>query len=303
MNLSPITADDYPRLLPFFRPQPYRLCSYSLSAIIAWQNDNYRPLAGVDGDSVVVAADFNNSPDLRHLILPVPYLERYDPERLHRLARDTGYDKYWFVPACYLDTWGRASVEQYFRISRQADYDDYIYRASDLAELKGNRFAKKRNLINQFTANFVDAGRARPEPITRDNISDCADFLEQWCAIMACGSDTENDLACEKIAVLNTLRHHDVFDVRGVAVRIDGEVSAFGMGSRLTGDMGVLQFEKAYTDVKGLYQYLDNLCARELFNGYAYINKESDMGIAGLAKAKKSYHPVEIVKSHKLTVR
>jgi hypothetical protein len=75
------------------------------------------------------------------------------------------------------------------------------------------------------------------------------------------------------------------------------------MGTRLTDTMGVLHFEKAHTHIKGLYQYLDRECARRLFNGYAYLNKESDMDVPGLVQAKKSYHPIKIMKSYQLTLR
>ena len=89
----------------------------------------------------------------------------------------------------------------------------------------------------------------------------------------------------------------------GLLLRIDNAVSAFGIAGHLTETTGALHFEKAYAGVKGLYQYFDNLCAKHLFNGYQYINKESDMGIPGIAKAKRSYHPVRIVKSYRLTVK
>jgi len=73
--------------------------------------------------------------------------------------------------------------------------------------------------------------------------------------------------------------------------------------SRLTRRIGVLNFEKAYPQIKGLYQFLDNECARQLFYDYEFINKESDMGIPALADSKKSYYPVEKLKSYCLTLK
>jgi hypothetical protein len=67
--------------------------------------------------------------------------------------------------------------------------------------------------------------------------------------------------------------------------------------------MGILNFEKAFPDVKGLYQFLDHECAKQLFAGYRYINKESDMSLPNLAAMKKSYHPVMRVKSYRLTLK
>lgn len=67
--------------------------------------------------------------------------------------------------------------------------------------------------------------------------------------------------------------------------------------------MATLNFEKAFSGIKGLYQYLDNECAKKLFKGFRYINKESDMNLPNLAEAKQSYHPLFRVKSFSLTLR
>ena len=99
------------------------------------------------------------------------------------------------------------------------------------------------------------------------------------------------------------LEHMGLLKLKGIILRIDGEVNAFGVAAFPRDDMGSLHFEKADAGIKGLYQYFDRECARRLFHGYTYINKESDMGIPGLAKAKLSYHPAMRVKSYKLTLR
>jgi uncharacterized protein len=75
-----------------------------------------------------------------------------------------------------------------------------------------------------------------------------------------------------------------------------GTVSAFGISSPLTDNMGVLNFEKAHASIKDLYRFLDNECTKYLFTDYKYINKESDMKLPNLAQAKKSYNPVDIVR-------
>ena len=303
MTLEPLTFDHYEKLKPFFRAQRYPLCSYSLPSIIAWSNDSYHPLWTVADDALVVAAEFRRRRDLRHLILPVSPQKEFSPRQLRRLAEDLGYEEYWFVCGDYLDRHGRAEVETFFDIEPQTEYDDYVYRARDLAELRGNRYAKKRNLIKQFVKSHVDPGRVEMAPVRGGDFAACAEFVELWCAQRNCDADPEDDMACEKQAMLNTLAQIDRIDVRSLVLRIDGEINALAVGADLTETMGVLHFEKAFTQVKGLYQYFDQQCARRLFNGMAHINKESDMSVPGLAKAKKSYHPVMMVESFKLTCR
>jgi hypothetical protein len=304
MNLEPVTVDHYDQLKPFFADQHHRLSAYCLTSIIAWQTCFYQPQFTVDAEGwLVVAAEFFKSREKRHLLLPIR--PGWEPEsaQLHRLALDAGFDCFWFVPEAYVQA-RLPELERYFSVSEQDGFHDYIYRQSDLAELPGRGYHKKRNLIRQFTSEYVQSGRVEVAVISPADVPACLEFLDQWCEERDCGvEDVENDLACEKIAAMNALAHLSRTEARGLLIRVDGTVSAFAVGARLTADMGVLMFEKAFAGIKGLYQYLDRACARRLFEEMAFINKESDMGIPGLRQAKRSYHPVAISKSYMLTLR
>ena len=301
--LKPLLPPDYQTYKPYFQNQRYELCAYSLSSAICWSNEEYQPLGAEHGDFFIVAAEFKEMKKNRHLILPVSPERQASPEELVEVARLTGFSKYWFVPEDYIDHFGRETLARHFEIHPHGAYDDYVYLAEDLAELKGNRYSKKRNLINQFKRDYVNRDRVEIEPIAAGNVEECLVFLEEWCRERDCDADEQVDLACEKRAAINTLLNFDAFDLKGILLRIDGQVNAFGISAPLTADMATLQYEKAFGSIKGLYQYFDNACARMLFNGYAYLNKESDMGIPGLAKAKKSYLPHKMVRSFKMTLK
>lgn len=300
MQFKTITRADFATYKPYFSNQRYRLCDYSLASIIAWQNEYYHPLVAIHGGFLVVAAEFVKDTHQRHLMLPIAPDGELPPERLAALAADAGYRSVWFVPRDYLDTYGEEKVGAHFEIRRDPDIDDYIYRRQDLAELAGGKYAKKRNLIRQFVRSHVDAGRVTVGPIGREDVGDCIDYLNRWCSERECTPEMEADLACERAAAINTLAHMRSLEVKGLHLRIDGEVRAFGVAARLTPDMATLQYEKADAAIKGLYQYFDQQCARQLFDGCTYINKESDMGLPGLAKSKRSYYPVEMVAAYKL---
>jgi hypothetical protein len=66
-----------------------------------------------------------------------------------------------------------------------------------------------------------------------------------------CDADDQVDLSCEKQAAINTLNHFDQFDLKGILLRIDGQVSAFGISAPLTRDMAALQYEKAFRQHQG----------------------------------------------------
>lgn len=298
-----LTPSDHNTHRHYFDNQRYPLCAYCLSSIIAWTNTEYKPYGAEFENALIVAAEFAEVQRNRHLLLPISPERMFAPEELARVAQHAGHTEFWFVPEDYVDHFGKATVERHFTVRPQGAYDDYIYRVGDLADLKGNRYSKKRNLINQFKRDYVNPGRVAIEPIRRENIEACLVFLEAWCQERDCDSEEQVDLACEKQATINALNHFDILELRGILLRIDGKVSAFGVSAPLTADMATLQYEKAFGHINGLYQYFDNACARTLFNGYTYINKESDMGIPGLAKSKKSYHPCRMVRSFRLVMK
>jgi hypothetical protein len=303
MKFSPLTPADYPRLAHFFSRQAYPLSTYSLSSLICWNNQVYRSCAATAGESLLVRGEFLDGRKPPFLFMPVSPDREWLPEALHDLALDLGIESFWFVPEDYLRLIGKYPLAELFSIEEQPEFTDYVYLTEDLATLKGNRYSKKRNLINQFERIYHAPERVAVAFIEPGAVPDCIDFLEQWCLERECEKDPTEEIACEKEAAMKALEHAGTIEMKGLLVRLDGVVSAIGMASRLTDDMGVLHFEKAFADIKGLYQFLDQQCAQHLFCSTPYLNKESDMGIPGLAKAKKSYYPARLVRSYRLVVR
>ncbi|MCP4346199.1 MAG: DUF2156 domain-containing protein [Desulfobacterales bacterium] len=301
--MKKITPSDYPDLLKYFKHQKYDHCAYSLASVIAWTNHLYQPYAVTDNGSLIVCAEFyGKHKKSRHLILPISPVREYNPEELHKVAVRLGFDKYWYIPGEYIEKYGQTRVESFFRVKEQPGFDDYVYNTEDLAKLKGNKYSKKRNLISQFKKAYVNKNRVKLEEITTSNASECIDFLEKWCEERNCDKEPDEILSCEKSAATNAIENTEILKMKGLLLRIDDTVSAFGISSYLTDNMSALHFQKAFANEKGLYQYFDNMCAMHLSDGYKYINKESDMGIPGLAKTKKSYHPVKMVKSYELKI-
>ena len=303
MQFKPLEPSDYAKLKPFFERQPYRLSIYSLLSLIAWSDCLYKTHYALDGNTLIIGNESPANPDDRYLILPLSGLEAFTPERLYDLAIDLGYRSYRFVSEDYLEAATPRKTGHWFEITEEPEYEDYVYSTDDLARLRGNRYAKKRNLIHQFSRDFLFPGRVEVTALSADLAGECLAFLEKWCEQRNCDIESDNNLACERQAVIRTLHHLDLLEGHGIVVRIDGAVSAFAIASRLNEDTGVLNFEKAFSDIRGLYQFLDNECAKRLFAGCRWINKESDMNIFELAQSKKSYHPVLRVKSYRLDLR
>ncbi|MFH2120202.1 MAG: phosphatidylglycerol lysyltransferase domain-containing protein [Pseudomonadota bacterium] len=329
MNFKPIAIDDYRILKPFFAGHHYSLCVYSPASLIAWSFRSFKayyrieegklfiagemeegdillqgvppnstmPHRGVDGDTM------RHHVPIRHLILPLAQERLPSPAELHRYAEKMGFERYWCVPADYMERLDRSELEALFVTEEQKGYEDYIYLTEDLIHLKGNKYSKKRNLINQFTREYLRKGRVEVEEIHSKDVAECLQFLDIWCEQHDCDADPESDLACEKNAVITALENMERLEWKGLLIRVDGRVSAFGIGARLNETTATLNFEKADSGIKGLYQFLDNECAKRLFHQFRYLNKESDMNLPNLAESKQSYNPVLRIKSYALTLR
>jgi hypothetical protein len=269
-----------------------------------WSNELYHPHAGIRNDALIIFVESGIAEEKNHIILPITPGKAPDPEELYKITEESRCSQVRFVSEEYIQSAGMDAITSLYFVYEEPEFEDYVYRTSDLAQLKGNQYSKKRNLINQFEKEWMRDDRVVIEPITSDKSDECLEFLEKWCEERGCDDmDRQMDLACEKIAATNAIEHIDHIGMNGILMRVDGVVSAFGIASHLTSSMAVLHFEKAFAATKGLYQYFDRECARRLFAEYRYINKESDMGIPGLAKAKKSYYPTMRMKSYKLVLK
>ncbi|HOJ52239.1 MAG TPA: phosphatidylglycerol lysyltransferase domain-containing protein [Syntrophales bacterium] len=297
-----LDRSSYPLLQEYFAHQTYRLSIYSLPSLIAWGEGAYQAFYDFAGESLILSMEegVGENKD-RYLLMPLSR-ETWAPTWLYELALATGIRQIRFVPGDYIKTVNEDSIWPWFEIREEKAYADYVYLASDLAELKGNRYARKRNLIHQFARDYLHEERVEIGAIAKAHQAECLSFLEAWCEERNCdGKGAEKLLICEKKAIAAALETIEDLPWRGLYIRIDGEICGFAIMSKLTGEMGVLNFEKAFGHVKGLYQFLDRECARRLFYDLKFINKESDMGIEALAEAKRSYEPVEMVKSFSLT--
>lgn len=168
------------------------------------------------------------------------------------------------------------------------DGDDYIYLAEKLRTLSGKKLQSKRNLVNRFKTMYE--GRWTYEDITKDNIKDAFGYHIRWCNQNGCLE--HRDFRGETCAIVQALRNFDILDLHGGILRLDGEVIAFTFGCKATSDMYVVQIEKADHTIPGAYQMINQQFVLHNCDEVEYVNREEDLGLDGLRKAKKSYYPV-----------
>ena len=175
-----------------------------------------------------------------------------------------------------------------FTFFSDRDYFDYIYSPEDLTSLVGKKFHSKRNFINRFK-NLYNGRWAYTELGTeRDGEEICA-FLDHWNEQK---SENADDYAKEIAAITRGLYEFSELGLLGGVLRLDGSIIAFTMASPMNADTMDVMIEKADQSIDGAYQMINNQFAIHNFSGFKYINREEDLGIEGLRKAKLSYHPV-----------
>lgn len=172
---------------------------------------------------------------------------------------------------------------------------DYVYERESLATLKGKKLHGKRNHINKFLAMHPDYEYCQ---LDASMIDECIGLYEKWISEREDTAELED----ERKSVALALRNMERLGLTGGAIYVDGKLSAFTVGERLREDMQLIHIEKADTEIDGLYPMINQQYVLHECQEVTYINREEDMGHAGMRKAKRSYYPAYMVEKYLLSV-
>ena len=175
-----------------------------------------------------------------------------------------------------------------YELIEDRDNHDYIYRMEDLLTLAGKKLHAKRNHINQFRARY-DYAYVRVTPAMLD------ECMEVYCAWIAGKDVFEPGVLGEMEAIRQILTHMDFLGVKGGGIRVDGKLVAFTLGEKISDEMAVIHIEKADAGMPGLYSFINQQFIEHEFTDVRFINREEDMGLEGLRRAKLSYYPVTLL--------
>jgi hypothetical protein len=181
-------------------------------------------------------------------------------------------------------------------IASDRDNDDYLYLRSELAELPGKRFHKKKNRINYFTSRFGYT----VEPFSPVHLEAALQLLERWRQVHDDGASRTQ--SAEAAATREALCLANQLGLSGVVVLTERGVSAFALGEQLSDMTNVCHFEKADPFIEGVSQLVNREYSRSIPGEITYINREQDLGENGLREAKTSYHPVAMVRKFRVSL-
>ena len=184
-----------------------------------------------------------------------------------------------------------------FRFHTDRNSFDYIYAIDDLAELKGRKFQRKRNHLNRFWQQYPDAVT---EAVTEDNAAEVEAMVKKWYTLRL-QEDPTQDFHMEQSAIRKAMKYRQELGLEGLLLRVNGEIAAMTLGSRLSETVFDVHFEKALDCYEGAYAAINQAFARYIRDKYPtvqYLNREDDMGLAGLRKAKLSYNPAILLEKY-----
>lgn len=180
----------------------------------------------------------------------------------------------------------------YFQPDR--DSFDYIYSIDALAELKGKKLQRKRNHCNRFRLLHPSC---TTEPITDENTPHIMQMLEQWYSQRKAADPTAS-FYLEQAAITKALRCRKELGMEGLILAEKGRPIAMTMGSALSVNTFDVHFEKAMDGFDGAYAVINREFARYLKEKHPrlqWLNREDDLGLEGLRKAKLSYCPDRLI--------
>ncbi len=179
--------------------------------------------------------------------------------------------------------------ENELRIYSDRNNADYVYLSDSLIHLRGKKLHQKKNHLNAFLNTY----EFQYERLGQKNIDECKKLFLSWKQ----GQKNHGSGFSEE-ATVRLLENADKLGVTLGGIRVDGKLAAFSAGEPLTDDMALIHIEYADTSIRGSFNIMNQQFCQNEWSGFEFINREEDMGLEGLRKAKMAYRPVRMIEKY-----
>ncbi|MDR1678420.1 MAG: phosphatidylglycerol lysyltransferase domain-containing protein [Prevotellaceae bacterium] len=286
MHFKAITLADRELINGYFSLKNYRNCDFSFANLFCWRGKYRFEYALVSGFLVIRFVCDDGNPcfmmplgegDLREVL-----------QQMIANAREEGFQFRIYAITRAMDEQIESAMPDVFYYIEERDYFEYLYRRQDLVELAGKKYQPKRNHINRFISEHPDWEYSS---ITPALIPGCLELYHHWQENVL-ARHPEQELVDEELSLRETFENYEALDLRGGVLLAGGKIVAFAVGEGLCADTFVVHIEKALFEVEGAFAMINREFATHEAEGYEFINREEDLGLESLRKAKLSYHPV-----------
>lgn len=294
LEFKEIRPEDTPVMMPYYSMRKNKTCDSVFLESFLWKEFYHVRYAIWEEKALLWLMEYNGRcfsamPLCKEEDLPAAFaaIETYFNEEL-------GYPLVINLADEYAVQYLNLSPEKY-RVLEQADSGDYLYSAEALRKLSGRKLHKKKNRLNVFLREYE--GRYEYRPLCCSDKDAVWKFLDHW--RLQKGEDVEEHLDFEVRGIHDILRNCSMLNVRMGGVFIDGKLEAFSIGSyNPVENMAVIHIEKANPEINGLYQFINQQFLIHEFPEAEWVNREDDMGLEGLRKAKMSYNPADFARKY-----
>ncbi len=289
VDFAHLTLEDKPFYDEYLEREENRGCEFSFTNLYLWGRQRFAVVNG----HVALFSQFD-----RRSVYPYPLGEGDKRAVLDTIIADARARG---IPCRItgLTEKAKETIEalypQKFRFHCDEGSFDYVYSIDDLADLMGKKYQAKRNHLNRFSDAYPNA---TVEPIGEGNIDKVKKMLGEWYDNRV-AKNPNADFHMERAALDKALRDYKGLEMEGLAIFDKDEVLAFSLASRLSKDTFDVNFEKARPDIQGAYAAINREMAKYIRDKYPsvrYLDREEDMGLEGLRKAKQSYYPHHMVR-------
>lgn len=287
INFNKITIEDKEWIVPLLKESDFSGCHQNFGNLFAWSEVNNVYVAKVN-DFLVVKETISEAKDAylypagKGNIKPV----------IEEMIQDSidNNNKFIFLGLSLenMDELSELFPGKFAFEEVRSDFD-YVYLLDKMVSLKGKKLHGKRNHINSFKKNNPVWSF---EPMTQEKLAECWEMNKEWCIETGCKDD--ESLLNENCATKIFFKNFTDIGLDGGIIRVDDKVVAFTLGEVLNSETYVIHIEKAFKSIQGAYPMINREFAEWVQNKYSnliYVNREEDMGLEGLRKAKLSYYP------------
>ncbi len=273
----PVEISDKAAIEAAVPPNPLLSCEYCFANLFSWRKACGTRWGLFKGH---LTAFFEKEDEIL-----MPAGSEPDPEDLYDFYLDVfpdGDGCIAHIPAKYIGLF--PSIKDLFEVEKCIDHTEYIHETENLFNLNGSKFHNKKNLLNQFIRNNPGF---EVRKASRKFIPECFSLAEKWYEDKTCKTF---GITHERSAIKESLDNFEELGLEGVLIFCGGSLTAFSVFSIFNGTC-IVHFEKYDRSVKGAAQAINYETAKSVLGKCRYINREQDLGIEGLRKAKSSYCP------------
>lgn len=282
---------DYCKITEFIAPfaEESMSCEITPMTLLIWKNYYHQKIAFCD-DMLFVSLGKNSE----IFLLPFAKDMKKAVNILKELTKSQNRPLVFLgAEGVRLDTFNSIFSEEFSQNESREDFE-YLYLTEKLKNLSGKKFHSKRNHISAFSKAY----NWSYESMTTDILPEIFEMADKWTEEMKKITDDTKSIEVENKALKEYLPFMKELNLRGGCIRVDGKIIAFTFGSPINNKVFDIHVEKALPEFRTAYTLINREFILNELLDFEYVNREDDMGLEGLRKAKLSYHPDILLKKY-----